>query len=79
MTGSIALVPDILVGNYQRIEDATLGGGWATGTTVVLVTPLWLWTIEQKPEKAQSYYLLARKYYGGNSKKDIPEAAAQPE
>ena len=39
MTGSIALVPDILVGNYQRIEDATLGGGWATGTTVVLAPP----------------------------------------
>ncbi|MBN9636667.1 MAG: P1 family peptidase, partial [Actinobacteria bacterium] len=39
MTGSITFVPDILVGNYQRIEGATLGGGWATGTTVVLAPP----------------------------------------
>ncbi len=39
MTGSITSVPGILVGNYQRIEDATLGGGWATGTTVVLAPP----------------------------------------
>ncbi|MUL60956.1 P1 family peptidase [Mycobacterium sp. CBMA293] len=39
MTGSITFVPGILVGNYQRIEDAALGSGWATGTTVVLAPP----------------------------------------
>ena len=39
MTGSITNVAGILVGNHHRIEDATLGGGWATGTTVVLAPP----------------------------------------
>ena len=39
MTGSITDVAGILVGNHHRIEDATLGGGWATGTTVVVAPP----------------------------------------
>ncbi|MDR3662196.1 MAG: P1 family peptidase [Mycobacterium sp.] len=39
MTGSITFVPDILVGNHHHIEDAALGSGWATGTTVVLAPP----------------------------------------
>ena len=37
--GSITDVDGILVGNHHRIEDATLGGGWATGTTVVVAPP----------------------------------------
>ncbi|MEU0496175.1 P1 family peptidase [Mycobacterium sp. NPDC006124] len=40
MTGSITDVAGILVGNHQRLDpDATLGTGWACGTTVVLVPP----------------------------------------
>ena len=40
MTGSITDVSGILVGNHQRLDpDATLGAGWACGTTVVLVPP----------------------------------------
>ncbi len=40
MTGSITDVAGILVGHHHRIDgDATLGSGWATGTTVVLVPP----------------------------------------
>src|SRR6201991_654545 len=37
---SIADVGGILVGQYERIDaDATLGSGWASGTTVVLTPP----------------------------------------
>lgn len=40
MTGSITDVPGILVGHHDRCDsDATLGTGWATGTTVVLAPP----------------------------------------
>ncbi|MCV7424275.1 P1 family peptidase [Mycobacterium yunnanensis] len=40
MTGSITDVAGILVGNHHRLDpDATLGTGWACGTTVVLVPP----------------------------------------
>lgn len=40
MTGSITDVAGILVGQHHRIdEDAALGSGWATGTTVVLAPP----------------------------------------
>ena len=40
MTGSITDVGGILVGNHHRLDpDATLGTGWACGTTVVLVPP----------------------------------------
>jgi len=40
MTGAITDVAGILVGHHHRIdEDATLGSGWATGTTVVLTPP----------------------------------------
>ena len=35
--GSITDVPGIMVGNHHRIDDdATLGSGWACGSTVVL-------------------------------------------
>ena len=38
--GSITDVSGILVGNYHRLDpDATLGDGWACGTTVVLLPP----------------------------------------
>jgi len=38
--GSITDVSGIFVGNHQRLDpDATLGAGWACGTTVVLVPP----------------------------------------
>lgn len=38
--GSITDVAGILVGNYHRLDpDATLGTGWASGTTVVLTPP----------------------------------------
>lgn len=38
--GSITDVAGILVGHHQRIDpDATLGSGWACGTTVVLTPP----------------------------------------
>ncbi|BDX31012.1 hypothetical protein TUM20985_15590 [Mycobacterium antarcticum] len=40
MTGSITDVSGILVGNHHRLDaDATLGTGWACGTTVVLTPP----------------------------------------
>ena len=40
MTGSIADVSGILVGHHHRLDDdATLGTGWACGTTVVLTPP----------------------------------------
>jgi L-aminopeptidase/D-esterase-like protein len=40
MTGSITDVAGILVGNHHRIDpDATLGSGWACGSTVVLTPP----------------------------------------
>ena len=40
MSGSITDVAGILVGHHQRLDDdATLGAGWATGTTVVLTPP----------------------------------------
>lgn len=40
MTGSITDVAGILVGQHHRVDaDATLGSGWASGTTVVLVPP----------------------------------------
>lgn len=39
-SGAITDVPGILVGHHQRVDaDATLGSGWATGTTVVLTPP----------------------------------------
>lgn len=39
-SGAITDVPGILVGHHQRVDaDATLGSGWATGTTVVLAPP----------------------------------------
>lgn len=38
--GSITDVAGILVGHHHRLDDdATLGSGWATGTTVVLTPP----------------------------------------
>ena len=38
--GSITDVAGILVGHHHRLDpDATLGAGWATGTTVVLAPP----------------------------------------
>jgi L-aminopeptidase/D-esterase-like protein len=38
--GSITDVAGILVGHHDRLDDdATLGSGWATGTTVVLAPP----------------------------------------
>jgi L-aminopeptidase/D-esterase-like protein len=40
VTGSITDVSGILVGHHDRLDDdATLGTGWATGTTVVLTPP----------------------------------------
>ena len=40
MSGSITDVSGILVGHHQRLDaDATLGSGWACGTTVVLTPP----------------------------------------
>ncbi|BBY31074.1 P1 family peptidase [Mycolicibacterium sediminis] len=40
MSGSITDVAGILVGQHHRLDDdATLGSGWASGTTVVLVPP----------------------------------------
>jgi L-aminopeptidase/D-esterase-like protein len=40
MTGSITDVAGILVGHHHRLDDdATLGTGWACGTTVVLTPP----------------------------------------
>ncbi|MBB5167776.1 P1 family peptidase [Mycobacterium sp. AZCC_0083] len=40
MTGSITDVSGILVGHHHRLDDdATLGTGWASGTTVVLTPP----------------------------------------
>ncbi|WP_199255412.1 P1 family peptidase [Mycolicibacterium mengxianglii] len=40
MSGSITDVAGILVGNHHRIDaDATLGSGWAAGSTVVLTPP----------------------------------------
>ncbi|MCW2513352.1 MAG: hypothetical protein JWR11_2394 [Mycobacterium sp.] len=40
MGGSITDVSGILVGNHHRLDpDATLGTGWACGTTVVLTPP----------------------------------------
>jgi L-aminopeptidase/D-esterase-like protein len=40
MTGSITDVSGILVGHHHRIDpDATLGSGWACGSTVVLTPP----------------------------------------
>ena len=39
-SGSITDVAGILVGHHHRLDDdATLGAGWATGTTVVLTPP----------------------------------------
>jgi L-aminopeptidase/D-esterase-like protein len=40
MTGSITDVAGILVGNHHRLDpDATLGAGWASGSTVVVTPP----------------------------------------
>ena len=40
MTGAITDVGGIRVGHHHRLDaDATLGSGWATGTTVVLTPP----------------------------------------
>ena len=40
MSGSITDVSGILVGHHERLDqDATLGTGWACGTTVVLAPP----------------------------------------
>jgi L-aminopeptidase/D-esterase-like protein len=40
MSGSITDVSGILVGHHHRLDpDATLGSGWACGTTVVLTPP----------------------------------------
>ncbi len=40
MTGAITDVAGILVGHHHRLDpDASLGSGWATGTTVVLTPP----------------------------------------
>jgi len=40
MSGAITDVSGILVGHHQRLDaDATLGTGWACGTTVVLTPP----------------------------------------
>ncbi|HEV7422164.1 MAG TPA: P1 family peptidase [Mycobacterium sp.] len=40
MSGSITDVSGILVGHHHRLDDdATLGTGWASGTTVVLTPP----------------------------------------
>jgi L-aminopeptidase/D-esterase-like protein len=40
MSGSITDVSGILVGHHERLDaDATLGTGWACGTTVVLTPP----------------------------------------
>jgi L-aminopeptidase/D-esterase-like protein len=40
VSGSITDVSGILVGHHQRLDpDATLGSGWACGTTVVLTPP----------------------------------------
>ena len=40
MTGSITDVAGILVGNHHRLDpDATLGSGWAAGTTVIVTPP----------------------------------------
>lgn len=40
IAGSITDVSGILVGNHHRLDpDATLGSGWACGTTVVLAPP----------------------------------------
>ncbi|BBZ32460.1 P1 family peptidase [Mycolicibacterium confluentis] len=40
MTGSITDVAGILVGQHHRIDpDATLGSGWAAGSTVVIAPP----------------------------------------
>ncbi len=40
MTGSITDVSGILVGHHHRLDpDATLGSGWASGSTVVLTPP----------------------------------------
>jgi L-aminopeptidase/D-esterase-like protein len=40
MTGSITDVSGILVGNHHRLDpDATLGSGWATGSTVIVTPP----------------------------------------
>jgi L-aminopeptidase/D-esterase-like protein len=40
LSGSITDVAGILVGHHQRLDDdATLGAGWACGTTVVLTPP----------------------------------------
>lgn len=40
MTGSITDVSGILVGHHHRLDDdATLGTGWACGTTVILTPP----------------------------------------
>ena len=37
---SITDVAGILVGHHHRLDpDATVGSGWATGTTVVLTPP----------------------------------------
>lgn len=40
MTGSITDVAGILVGNHHKLDsDATLGSGWAVGTTVIVTPP----------------------------------------
>ena len=40
MSGSLTDVAGILVGNHHKLDpDATLGAGWATGSTVVLTPP----------------------------------------
>src|ERR1700749_4828792 len=40
MSGSITEVAGILVGHHHRLDpDATLGSGWACGSTVVLTPP----------------------------------------